>query len=100
MAHRDRSLYSAGDRIDPASQSQQIQSFILLTDGVLCVDLCDVVVSLLDGLISSSAARSFGALRGMEGKVYLLELVLLGLLVLAGFCCLAVELLRCELFSC
>jgi Na+-translocating ferredoxin:NAD+ oxidoreductase RnfD subunit len=38
--------------------------------------------------------------RGMEGKVYLLELVLLGLLILAGFCCLAVELLRCELFSC
>ena len=37
-------------------------------------------------------------MRGMEGKVYLLELVLLGLLVLAGFCCLAVELLRCELF--
>ena len=32
--------------------------------------------------------------------MYLLELVLLGLLVLAGFCCLAVELLRCELFSC
>ena len=99
LAHRDRCLYSAGDRIDPASQSQQIQSFILLADGILGVDLCDVVVSLLDGLISSSAQLLvLGALRGMEGKVYLLELVLLGLLVLAGFCCLAVELLRCELF--
>ena len=99
LAHRDRCLYSARHRIDPASQSQQIQSFILLADGVLGVDLCDVVVSLLDSLISSSAARSW-CVRGMEGKVYLLELVLLGLLVLAGFCCLAVELLRCELFSC
>jgi hypothetical protein len=101
LAHRDRGLYPARNRINPASQSQQIQSFILLADGILGVDLCDVVVSLLDGLISSSAQLLvLGALRGMEGKVYLLELVLLGLLVLAGFCCLAVELLRCELFSC
>jgi hypothetical protein len=33
----------------------------------------------------------------MVGQVYLLELVFLGLLVLAGFSCLPIKLLRCEL---
>lgn len=52
LAHRNGSLHPAGHRIDPASQSQQIQPLILLADGVLCVDLCDVVVALLDCLFN------------------------------------------------
>jgi hypothetical protein len=46
----------------------------------------------------SSASRSGRS--GIEegGGAHLLELVFLCLLVLAGFCCLAVQLLCCELF--
>jgi hypothetical protein len=90
-------LHTTRNRIDPASQPQQIQAFILLADGVLCVDLCNVVVSLLDRLYILISALFWGC-GVMESKAYLLELVFLGLLVLAGFCCLAIQLLCCELF--
>ena len=52
LTHRNRSLHPTRHRVDPASQSQQIQPLILLSDSVLGVDLCDIVVALLDCLFN------------------------------------------------
>jgi hypothetical protein len=97
LTHRNRRLHSASYRIDPAAQSQEVQTLILLADCVLGVDFRDVVVALLDCLCSTQSAFA-PALEAEEALVmYLLQLVLLGLLIFAGFRCLSVQLLRREL---
>lgn len=53
LAHRNRRLHSTSHRIDSATQSQEIQTFVLLADCVLGVDFCDVVMALLDCLCDS-----------------------------------------------
>lgn len=50
MAHGDGGLNARGDGIDAGAESEEVELFILFTDGVLGVDLGDVVVILLDCL--------------------------------------------------
>jgi len=59
LAHGNRSLHPASHSIDPTPQSQQIQTLILLADRILCVDLRDIVVALLDCL--STRHISYGS---------------------------------------
>jgi hypothetical protein len=101
LPHRNGRLYSASHRIDPASQPQQIQPLILFSNCILCIDFCDVAVALLDRLFvifCQSMAPRAGQIRRVE-RTHLLQLVFLSLLILAGFRCLAVQLLRRELFE-
>ncbi len=50
LPHRDGRLDPTADGVDARREPQQIQSFVLLPDRVLRVDLGDVGVVLLDGL--------------------------------------------------
>ena len=43
-------MYARGNSIDAAGEAKEVESFVLLADCVLGVDLCDIVVALLDGL--------------------------------------------------
>lgn len=54
LPHRHSGLYPTGDCIDTASQAQEVQALVLFADCVLGVDLCDVVVALLDCLLGDS----------------------------------------------
>jgi hypothetical protein len=64
----------------------------------LCVDLRDILMALLNCLRVPRQFQRFRR-RGEESEGdYLLKLIFLGLLVFAGFRCLAVELFRRELF--
>lgn len=50
LPHRNRRLHPRADGIDPRRESQQIQSLVLLPDGILRVNFGDVGMVLLYGL--------------------------------------------------
>lgn len=51
FTHSDGGTNTSSHRINPTTQSQQIQRFILLPDCILSVYLCTFIVSLLDGFL-------------------------------------------------
>lgn len=53
LPHGDGGLHSAGDGVDARAQAEEVELLVLLADGVLGVDLGDVWVVLLDGLVVS-----------------------------------------------
>ena len=57
LAHRDGGLDATADGVDARPQPQQVQSFVLLPDRVLGVDLGNVIVILLDGLRMQRVSR-------------------------------------------
>lgn len=97
--HGNSSLDSRAHGIDSAGESEKLQVFVFLPNGVAGVYFGDVVVALRYGLDRTSQRGEGGKARGRRGKgqTYLLELRLLGLFIFAGFGGLAVELLGCEL---
>jgi len=76
LTHGNSSLNPTSHSIDPRSQAQQVEFLVLLADGVLSVDFCNVAVVLLDCFF---------------------QFCFFGVFVFAGFGGLAVELFGCEL---
>jgi hypothetical protein len=104
LPHRDGCLYTRTDGIDAGRQTEEIQAFVLLADGILSIDFGDIGMILLDGLPRGEEGqlpRGFIytlRCRHRELKrVYLLQLVALGLLIFPSFRGLPVELFRSEL---
>lgn len=97
LTHRYRGLDSTADGIDARRESEKIESLILFANGVLRVNLGNITVALLHGLDGISFVSRKQSTGVLANSSYLLELVLLSLLVLAGFGGLTVELLCGEL---
>lgn len=61
LSHRDRGLYSTGNRIDARAQPEEIHPLVLFPDRVLGVDLGDVGVVLLYCLEAESQRSKWRA---------------------------------------
>lgn len=60
LPHRDGGLHPARDGVDARAQAQEVELLVLLADGVLGVDLGDVWMVLLDGLVLGGALVRLG----------------------------------------
>lgn len=61
LAHRDGGLDARADGIDARRETQQVEFFVLLADGVLRVDFGYVGVVLLDGLPDAVSVDAGGS---------------------------------------